>query len=883
MILVFCFYYFLREMLYFCKSKFLKSKIKIKNQMKQFKFTIILISLLLLSNTSENLFAQQRQGGGGQRPQGTGERPTGIISGKLLDNETKKPVVRATVAVNEPTTKKTITGGFTDRNGDFNINVPFGKYSIKITFLGYETHEINDVVIGRNSMNFNAGTISLKLSSIMTDEVRVVAEREAIEVGLDRRIFNIEQDMQNIGGSALDILANIPSVTVDQDDNVSLRGNSNVKVMIDGRVSNLTASEALEQIPSTMVSSVELITNPGARYEADGTAGMINIVTTRQRDDGFNGMVNLNGGFNQVGEPRHAASIAANMNIGKWNFFANFSSRTGTRSGTSERDRILYSGNNILQALFQEGERTGGMGSFRGKIGADYNFTKNDVLTYTFTAGASRRRSNNDNKYWVYGYPDRDYLLDYYTRNEDNQSPFGTNLEHTLSYKHNFKDKGHELYVDLYYNRHDREGLTYYNQYNYPGLSDLDNYIFSKQKNASDIKSDGYTAQVDYARPIGTNFKLESGGKYTIRTGDINNYLADLITDTTGGVDWVLVPNRENIFGYTEQVYAGYITGSTKLFDVIKTNVGVRYEATVMDFEDKKDTSLSFKTEHTNLLPNLFPSVYLGYELNMNHQFFGNFSKRMRRPSYRDLNPTTNYEDPLNLRKGNPELIPEKLNSFELGYLMNYDKSTLSATLFHRYSNNAIEQWRSVILDEEGRKTDTTLSMPKNTRKTSRTGFELIYMHKIFDNWKADANLSLYSYSIDARNIGATTQTAFNWTARINSQLDLMQRFLNITLSANINSKMLRAQGEAKGNWNLDASFRLNFSRQLNVSLRIQDIFNTRQWNSIENIPGILYSENKTNFNSRGFVLGVSYRFNNYRQKRERNLDDGRMSEGDGE
>ncbi|MCL2039024.1 MAG: TonB-dependent receptor [Bacteroidetes bacterium] len=822
-------------------------------------YSKIAFAFLFLIFMSGTLISQPQN-----RNNPTDALPSGIITGRVVDNDGKKPIARATVTAHHPETNRLIKGGYTDKQGKFSLNVNDGNYTVEVKFVGYDTVFVRNISISSSKQEHNCGDLTLKMVAIQQAEIQVVAQREAIEVGLDRKVFNIEQDASNIGGSALDVLANIPSVTVDQDDNVSLRGNSNVKVLIDGRVSNLTASEALEQIPSTMVSSVELITNPGARYDADGTAGMINIVTTRQRDDGFNGMVNLNGGLNQAGEPRYSGSIAANLNTGKWNFFVNISSRLGNRSGESERNRyLLNSYGDTLQTLKQEGNNKGGGQGFRGKIGADYNFSKDDVLTYTFNAGANRRLSNNESKYWVYD--NEDIWIDYYTRAEDNQSPFGTNFEHTLSYKHNFEDKGHELYVDLYYNGHNREWLTYYNQYNF-FAPNFDSSIYSKQQNVSSTISNIYTTQFDYARPIGTNFKLEAGGKYYNRKGDIDNHLDNLVNNI-----WVVDTNRKNEFRFTEQIIAGYVTGSTKLFDAIKTNVGVRVETTIMDFNAILAPELSFKNDYTML----FPSVYLAYDLNINHQVSANFSSRMRRPNHWDLNPVTNYEDPLNLRKGNPELEPESHYNFEFGYLMNYDVSTLTATLFHRYSTDVIESYKSVV---QG---DTTLSMPMNISTASRTGFEFIYMYKIFESWKADANFSLYSYSIDARDIGADKKTAFNWTARINSQLDLLEKFLNITLSANIRSKMLRAQGEFKGNWNMDASFRLNFSRQFNISLRLQDIFNTMQWGGFEDIPGVLYSETNTKFNSRGFVLGLSYRFNDYKQKRERNLDDGRMDEGD--
>jgi outer membrane receptor protein involved in Fe transport len=790
-------------------------------------------------------------------------KPSGLIIGKVIDADTKKPIARATITAHNPETNKLITGGYTDKQGKFTINVNNGNYFIEIKFVGYDTIFVRNISITPTKHEHNCGDLSLKLSAIMQKEIQVTAKKEAIEIGLDRKVFNIEQDASNIGGSALDVLANIPSVTVDQDDNVSLRGNSNVKIMIDGRISNMTASEALEQIPSTMISSVELITNPGARYEADGTAGMINIVTTRQREDGLNGMVNLNGGIDQGLNPRFNGSISANMNVGKWNFFANISSRIGNRSGESERNRILFNGDDILQTLLQKGNNKGKNLGFRGKIGVDYNFSKQDILTYSFNLGKNKRVSENENTYWVY---DKDHTLtEHYTRNEDNESPFGTNLEHILSYKHNFEGKGHELYVDLFYNNYNREGLTYYNQNDFVA-PDFTNSLFSKQQNISVMNSNSYTAQIDYAVPIGTNFKLEVGGKYSNRNNDIDNHLDDWIDN-----NWIPQPFSIDKFEYNEQIAAAYITASTKLFNVIKFNAGVRSETTILDFNSILNTNLSFKDNYTLQ----FPSVYLAYDLNVNHQISANFSSRMRRPNYWDLNPITNYEDPLNLRKGNPELRPESHFMFELGYLMNYDKSTLTATLFHRYSTDGIEMYKEVING------DTTLVMPHNISTSSRTGFEFIFMYKITDFWKADANYSLYSYNIDASNIGATEKTAFNWTARFNSQISLLNKFLDFTLTTNIRSKMLRAQGESKGNWNLDAAFRFNFNQVLALSLRIQDIFNTRQWNMWENIPGVLYSEMNNKFNSRGLTLGLTYKINNYKQKKERNLDDGRMEESE--
>ena len=832
------------------------------------KKTLFLIVLAFLPMLQIEIFSQNspmmRQRDANSQP----PKPTGSITGKVIDNDTKKPLIRATVTVHNATNNAQVTGGYTDKNGIFNLSVSNGNYYLQIKFVSYETQQKRNISITANNQNFDAGNIYLVPTAVKTKEVQVVAEREAIEVGLDRKVFNIEQDVQNLGGSAIDVLANIPSVTVDQDDNVSLRGNSNVRIMIDGRMSNLSASEALEQIPATMISSVELITNPGARYDAEGTAGIINVVTTRQRDDGVNAMINLNAGTDDALNAKLNGSLSANWNLGKWNIFANFSGRHGNRSFRERTFQTRLSKDEIPLSYLNESDTTQGGGRFfSGKVGADYNFSKNDVITYSLRVNQMKRIRNEDQNFEIWDANKE--VINKYDRITDVRTniPYGLNTENALSYKHNFEQRGHELFADFFYTTFTRNRpSTRYEQTDYLPSNFVDTATFSEELSTDDVSSKMITAQVDYAVPIGTNFKLEAGGKFSSRFGDVISRFD--ILDEKG--EWITNPNRTNdSFYFSENVYAAYVTASSSI-GKFKYNIGVRSETT----NYKLDSYIPEIKPLTNNYTLFFPSVYLSYQINPSHQFNLSFSSRMRRPNYWDLNPTINYEDPLNLSSGNPDLIPESMYAGEGGYMLNIEKTTVTATLFYRYTYDGIERYRFKLNG------DTTITKPMNISNSLRTGFELIAMQKITDWWKIDGNFTFYNTNMDASNLeNGYSRNANNWSLRLNTQMSY-NKILEAQLSGHYRSKMIRAQGEANANWNLDASFKCNLSRSLSLSLRVRDIFNTNQRSSWEHIPGILHTEHSWQMQSRSYFVGMTYKFHDFRNKRERrNDDEQRMNE----
>jgi outer membrane cobalamin receptor len=239
------------------------------------------------------------------------------------------------------------------------------------------------------------------------------------------------------------------------------------------------------------------------------------------------------------------------------------------------------------------------------------------------------------------------------------------------------------------------------------------------------------------------------------------------------------------------------------------------------------------------------------------------------------LNPAIDYDDPLNLSQGNPDLAPESLWAGEAGYMLNYDKTTVTASVFYRYVSDGIERYSSIYNG------DTTMTKPMNISSTTRTGFEFIFMQKIFDWWKMDANYTLYYTEMDATNVvGGENRNDYNWNARLNSVMSFDKTY-EFQLSGRYNSKRIRPQGESKPNWSADFSFKYNINESFSVSARVRDIFNSRKWESFTDIPGVMYSTSERTRNSRSFFIGLTYKFRDYKQKKERSLDDGRMSEGE--
>ncbi len=784
------------------------------------------------------------------------QNKSGKIAGKVIDSQTKQPLARASITVLNSKDSSAITGGYADKNGAFSIDVAEGSYYLRFNYVGYATQFKGNINITPSNTAANVGTIGLKELAIQTREVSVTAEREAVQVMADRRIFNVEQDISNVGGTATDVLANIPSVTVEQDGSVNLRGSSDVKILIDGRPSNMSSSEILEQIPASMISSVELITNPGARYEAEGTAGMINIVTTKQTNKGVNAMVNLNAGIDDNSDMRANASVSANYNVGKWNINASINGRTGNNSGMQTGNRTTWDSTGATSTLRENSDNTSKNRFISGKIGLDYNLTKNDVLTYSFRANDASRKTNVTGNFGIYDGSGNTSSA--YRRIEDNNAPM-FNTENVLSYKHSFEQKGHELFFDAYYTTFTRDPHKDYEQID--TVIGTDNEIYLYEQNDNNVSSNMFTFQTDYVHPFSKETKIEVGGKANIRANTNKTVYENMENDT-----WILDPNKSDEFDFEEDVYALYGTFTDKI-GKFGYQLGVRSETTINAFNSKTVYEKNFNKDYTGF----FPSVYFTYDLNEHHIFNINAARRLKRPNYWELNPFIDYENPLILSSGNPKLDPEYLYNAEFGYLLNYNSTTATMNAFYRYTDNMIMRYTSIYNG------DTSITVPMNIASGQNMGLEIILMQKLTKWWKMDGNFTFYNSTIDATNIGGISKNSNIWTTRINSNFNFNKTF-ELQLSANYRSNELTAQGENKSQWSANMSMKYNLlSNNASISFNIRDLFDSRKRSRYTQQPGVFYDESESKWGARQYTLGFTYKFNNYKQKRERPRDDSGM------
>ncbi len=779
------------------------------------------------------------------------------ITGKVVNKEDNKALPNATVTIHNKKDSSTVTGARTNRDGNYTIdNVPTGNYYLKCSYVSYETY-MEDIVVDKSDLKI--ATINLIPVAVKTEAVQITADREAIQVGFDRKVFKIEQNAATIGSTATDLLENIPSVSVDQEGNVSMRGSSDIQILIDGRPSALTGADALDQIPASMISSIELITNPGSKYDAEGTAGMINIVTIQNKEDGISGLANLSVGTDDDGNMKYNGTFNTSYSVGKFNINANLNGRLDNGASFGNSSRTNYKNGTEASHILTNSTSNSQRKFLSGKLILDYFITPKDMLSYSINIGNRGRYSENSNIFNLTQFITNTNAK--YTRDEV-FDPNMFNMENALTYKKMFEEKGHELIFDTYYTSFNRKQLIDYTQNNYIS-PDFKDYTSIFEKSDIDAKTNLLNLQVDYTLPISKDTKFEAGAKFTNRKNDNSVVYEDLTDDI-----WTKNNYKSDACNYVENIYAAYATfGST--FGNFKYQLGLRSETLVADFNSETVPDKNFSKNYTDL----FPSIYLNYEITQNHLLNVNLSKRLQRPRHHALNPFINYEDPLNLRSGNPSLDPEDLYLAELGYMLNYDRTTLNATVFYRYTDKMIQRYSTILAG------DTMMTMPYNIASAQNTGFELIFMQRLAKWWKVDANYSFFNSKLDASNIGGLNRDDNMWMLSLNSSMKF-ENNLQLQLSGRYSSKRILAQGYSEPMWSMDASLRYDFwDNNASLTLRLQDIFNTRSWESYMLEEGVFQSESMRNWNPRRLTLGFSYKFNNYKRYKEKQRDSGAMDD----
>ncbi|MFT4857446.1 MAG: outer membrane receptor protein involved in Fe transport, partial [Algoriphagus sp.] len=678
----------------------------------------------------------------------------GKVSGKLLDNSSKEPISFGSIAIYS-LQDSLIDGAISGEKGEFELQMPFGTYYGLIEFMGFESKKTDNFSLSAQQPNLNLGEILLESTASDLAEVTVQGEKTLMELSLDKRIFNVGKDLANAGGTASDILMNLPSVSVDPEGNVRLRGSSNVRILIDGKPSGLVSFKGgagLRQLQANMVERVEVITNPSARYEAEGMAGVINIILKKDNNQGFNGSFEV-----ITGTPLNLG-FSTNLNYRKnrINWFINYSLARRHQPGISELYQEVYNEDGTTSILSQN--NSGLIKSFNNNIrgGLDYYFNEKSILTASYLWRRSDARRITDIRYEDY-LNNFDNYLGYSLRQQD-ETEAEPNSEVIVSYKKSFEQKDHELTTAFtylnYWERSDQKFTE--SAYSPTGQLFPNSDLF--QTSLNDEYENQYLLQLDYVKPFSKEGKFETGLRTSFRRME-NDYV---VSEENESGDLIPLPGLDNVFLYNENILAAYGIWGNKSGNW-SYQAGVRAEHT-----DVETILIETNERNPRKYTNLFPSAHLTYNVSTENAFQLSYSRRVRRPVYNDLSPYVTFSDQRNFFSGNPDLNPEFTDAFELGHIKYFEKGTLFSTVYFRNTTDKIERIRTV--NDDG----FSVTAPYNLTGEKSFGVEFSSDYKVNDWWKLDLNLNFFHANINGSNIESNFQAkTYSWLLRQTSRFTL--------------------------------------------------------------------------------------------------------------
>ncbi|WP_153796018.1 TonB-dependent receptor domain-containing protein [Foetidibacter luteolus] len=762
------------------------------------------------------------------------------LKGKVADSVSQAPLASVSVQVFNSADKKLVEGNISSENGEFNIELPYGTYYAQVDFMGYQSWKSKTFTLSKDKPLHNMGLVQLTTSSAALTEVVVQAEKSTMQLSLDKKIFNVGKDLANAGGTASDILTNIPSVSVDPEGNIKLRGSDNVRILIDGKPSGLVSfkgGSGLQQLQASMIDRVEIITNPSARYEAEGMAGIINIVLKKDKRQGFNGSFEL-----ITGNPANFGA-AANINYrhNKLNFFINYGIAYRRQPNVGNLYQEVY-GKDTTFILKQNNSGTvrGFNNNIRG--GLDYYFTEKSILTASYLFRRSDANRITDIRY-------EDYLFNLNnptgvsTRRQD-ENEEEPNSEYSLIYKRTFTRSGHELVAEVkYLDNWESSDQLFTQQFLKPdGTQQPEKNIV--QHSVNDESEKQLLFQVDYVQPIGKDGKFETGLRSSSRDM-VNDFV---VNQKNADGSYTPLPGLDNVFLYDENIHAAYGILGNKTGKV-SYQAGLRAEWTAV-------TTTLQETHQVNprKYANLFPSAHLTFDLPKENAIQLSYSRRIRRPFYNDLSPFFTFSDSRNFFSGNPDLNPEFSNVFEVGHIKYFDKGTFTSAVYYRNTTGKIDQIRTV--DNEG----NSITKPQNLSSEKAYGIELTSAYSPYKWWKLDFNANFFHADIDGSNIVKDYKAStYSWFLRQTSRFSLAKNF-DIQLRGNYEAPQKTAQGSRKALIYMDVAISKDvFKGNGTLNLNVLDVFNSRRFRYITNGPNF-YTNGNSQYRRRQVNLTLNYR-----------------------
>ncbi|UII26222.1 TonB-dependent receptor family protein [Fulvivirga maritima] len=681
------------------------------------------------------------------------------VEGKLMDGDSGKPLEYASVSVLQASDSSLVTGGVTDGQGNFSIPIKNkGKYVVRAEFISYNP-KYYSVELGAGKKVANLGSITLNPDAETLEEVVVKGEKSQMVMELDKRVFNVGQDLSNIGASAADVLDNVPSVNVDIEGNVSLRGSSNVKILVNGKPSGLigiSSTDALRQLQGNLIERIEVVTNPSARYQAEGNAGIINIILKKDENQGINGSFTVNGGY-----PADFG-VSANVNYRKkWvNMFFNYGTNYRNSPGSGyDRQEFFNDGYSTYRTTDRDRNREG----FSHNIRAGADFYLDDKST--LTASGLYRFSDEDNTTdLTYRNYDRNRVLLADSLRTDNEKEDEDNMDFALNYTREFNDKGHKLTADLQYRESDEVEDSEQRQGARPSSGeDFNPNLFQRSYNEEFERN--ILFQTDYVYPFSENGKMEAGLRANIRSID-NSYQVE---EQNEQGQFEQLSDFSNNFKYDENIYAAYFIYGNKINN-FSYQVGVRSELTDIT------TQLVTTGERADKdYIGFFPSAHITYELANENSIQASYSRRLDRPNFWNLNPFFSYTDPRSIRSGNTDLDPEYTDAYEIGYLKTWSSGSVYSSVYYRYTTDVIDR---VSYQDQVNGDTVIFSMPQNLSQRNSYGVEFTVSQDVGDWWKLNGNANFYHQATDGDYEGQDLSSdTYTMSARVTSKMTLFDAF----------------------------------------------------------------------------------------------------------
>jgi len=791
----------------------------------------------------------------------------GSISGRVIDSKSTEPLAFVNIIIKSQS-GELITGVITDQDGVFEIsNIKETTFIVSIQYIGYKT--INkEVTLNRDTKTLDLGTIVIEEDNTALDEVTIIAETSSIQQKVDRKVITIGKDLAATG-TASELMVGIPSVSVDpQTGDISLRGNTNVRVMVDGKLSNIPTAQLLKQIPSTAIKSIELITNPSAKYNPEGMSGLINIILHKNTMLGFNG--NLSMGLTYERTPKFNSALTTNYRNGKLNVYANYSNNI---SENKNHGNINRPENNSKQ-LFSFNDNTK---NHLIKFGVDYYINEKHTLSVFTNQNTSDYKNDGESNAIYVNNHSLDQTQLWLDKGENSTS------QYNFDYKINFDDDGHNIEFEIDHNTYSSNGIA---DFSYPVGSSTD-YI---DLNKTDRKRT--TLNLDYANPFHENSKIELG----LQANLFNSLIGYASTGDTYDISGSLVPTPSSDFDYTRNIYSLYGNYNKKI-DKWSYQLGLRLEnvnVNALEIKTSQPLNNSSETAFSNDYFEFYPSAYITYEPSEKNSFQINYSRRIDRPGIGQVNPIKEWSTPLVSSYGNINLRPQFTNSVEFNYTRNIKGGSVTFGTFYRQISNEIN--RALFIDRSDVNSGRIILTHDNFDNSTAYGVELSSSYKPTKWWSLNGSFDLYSQTLKgiAERLETPLETAvvndivteiktvdnIVWNFRLYNSFKVSKR-VNLTAFGFYRGANSNLQFNVKPMYFINIGSRVSFlDGKGSVSLNYNDILNTMKFGFDGSSPYI--QEGEFNWESNTIYLGLTYRFGNtkYSAKSRKNRANNEKSGG---